>query len=357
MAEDLGERTEQPTERRLEEAREKGQVARSADLSAAVVLTAVVAVSLMFAEYAFGGMAQLLRATLSEGVLGRGYSLSGLVPELMVSFGEAARVAGPVMVFMCVIGLMGALVQVGWRITPQALEPKWSKLNVLTGFKNLLGKKALVKGGLDLLKFSMVAALVIFVVRGQHHEILALANLDVFQGFARSAALVRDLALWVLAILVILGLVDFWYQRWQHRTDLRMTTHEVKEERRSNEGDMEMKGRRMRIARQIAMQRLSSAVPTADVVVTNPTHYAVALKYDAESGSKAPRVVAKGADYLALKMRYLAAGAGVPIVERPPLARALYNEVAVGKEIHPAHYEAVAEVLAYVYRLEHRAAG
>ncbi|MBL8744966.1 MAG: flagellar biosynthesis protein FlhB [Phycisphaerae bacterium] len=357
MAEDLGERTEQPTERRLEEAREKGQVARSTDLSAAVVLTAVVAAALMFAEYSLGGMATVLRHSLSDESLGNGQSVSRLMPEMMASFGEAARVAVPVMSFLVVIGLIGALAQVGWRLSPAALEPKWNKLNVLTGFKNLLGKRALVKGGLDLLKFSLVAAVVGLVVSGQHREILALANLDVMQGVARAAGLVRELALWVLVILVSLGVVDFLYQRWQHRTDLRMTKHEVKEERRSNEGDAEMKGRRMRIARQVAMQRLGAAVPRADVVVTNPTHYAVALKYDAESGAKAPKVVAKGADYLALKMRYLAAGAGVPIVERPPLARALYHEVGVGKEIHPAHYEAVAEVLAYVYRLERRAAG
>jgi flagellar biosynthetic protein FlhB len=357
MAEDLGERTEQPTERRLDEAREKGQVARSADLSAAVILTSVVFACLVFAEFAFGGMGNLLRFSLSDASLGRGYSAAALVPELTLSFFEAARVAGPVMVILAVAALMGALVQVGWHISPQALEPKWSKLNVLTGFKNLFGKKAAVKGGLDLMKFALVAAVVVFVVRGQHREVLALANLDLYSGIAHAAILVRELALWVLAVLIVLGLVDFYYQRWQHRADLKMTKHEVKEERRSNEGDLEMKARRMRMARQIAMQRLGSSVPTADVVVTNPTHYAVALKYDAESGGRAPKVVAKGADFLALKMRYLAAGAGVPIVERPPLARALYNEVAVGKEIHPAHYEAVAEVLAYVYRLERQAVG
>jgi flagellar biosynthetic protein FlhB len=354
MAEDLGERTEQPTERRLDEAREKGQVARSADLSAAVILTSVVFASLAFAEFAFSGMGNLLRFSLSDASLGRGYSAAALVPELTLSFFEAARVAVPVMTILAVAALMGALVQVGWHISPQALEPKWSKLNVLTGFKNLFGKKAAVKGGLDLMKFALVAAVVVFVVRGQHREVLALANLDLYSGIAHAAILVRELALWVLAVLIVLGLADFYYQRWQHRADLKMTKHEVKEERRSNEGDLEMKARRMRMARQIAMQRLGSSVPTADVVVTNPTHYAVALKYDADApgGARAPKVVAKGADFLALKMRYLAAGAGVPIVERPPLARALYNEVAVGKEIHPAHYEAVAEVLAYVYRLE-----
>lgn len=355
MAEDLGERTEQPTEHRLETARRKGQVARSADLSAAVVIAAVILASLLFAPMSLEGIARLLRFALSGDTLGAGVHTGALTQEIATMSAEAARVMVPVMMFMLVIGTAGAVAQVGWRITPTALEPKWNKLNVITGFGNLFGRRALVKGGLDLLKFSVIAVLIGYVVTGQHREILALANLDLLQGFERAAALVRDLAIWIVAVLIVLGVVDYWYQRWQHRSDLRMTTHEVKEERKDNEGDAEMKGRRMRIARQVAMQRLGAAVPTADVVVTNPTHYAVALKYDGESAKGALRVVAKGADFLALKMRYLAASAGVPIVERPPLARALYNEVAVGKEIHPAHYEAVAEVLAYVYRLERRA--
>lgn len=357
MAEDLGERTEQPTEYRLESARNKGQVARSADLSAAVVLTAVVLVSMVAAPLALDGIARLLRHSLSEDVLGSGTTMASLVPELLTMSADAARITIPVMLFMVLVGVAGAVGQVGWRLSPASLEPKWNRLNVIAGFGNLLSKRALVKGGLDLFKFLAIAALIAYVVSGQHHEILALANLDLLQGFEHGALLVRDLALWMVAILILLGVADFWYQRWQHRADLKMTIHEVKEERRNNEGDAEMKGRRLRIARQVAMQRVGAAVPKADVVVTNPTHYAVALKYDAESAKGAPRVVAKGADYLALKMRYIAASAGVPIVERPPLARALYNDVAVGKEIHPAHYEAVAEVLAYVYRLEHRAAG
>lgn len=353
----MGERTEQPTERRLDEARDKGQVARSTDLSSAIILTAVVAASMLLAEYSFRGLTQLMRYSLSSDALGDGATPAALMPHVTLSFVEAARVVWPVMTLLALVALIGALVQVGWRITPQALEPKWSKMNPIKGVKNLLGRKAAVKGGLDILKFALVAAVVVMVLRGQHAEVAALANLDILAAVTHAAALMRELAVWVLLVLIVLGLIDFRYQRWQHREDLKMTRQEVKDERRSTEGDMEMKARRLRMARQVAMQRLTTAVPQADVVVTNPTHFAVALKYDAEAGMRAPKVIAKGADYLALKMRYLAAGAGVPIVERPPLARALYNEVAVGKEIHPAHYEAVAEVLAYIYRMERVGAG
>jgi len=149
--------------------------------------------------------------------------------------------------------------------------------------------------------------------------------------------------------------VDLLYQRWQHTEDLKMTKQQVKDERRSSEGDPEVKSRRFQMAREIIRQRLGAAVPEADVVVTNPTHFAAALKYDSDEMA-APRLVAKGADHLAMQIRLIAVAHGVPIVERPPLARALYRNVEVGQEVPSDLYEAVAEVLAYVYRLEGRAA-
>lgn len=356
MPEDLGERTEDPTERRIRQAREKGQVARSADLSAAIVLSASVVMCMLLVEFMLRSSMKLMRFSLSEEALGERGGSGSIVPQLIVSMSEIVRIVGPFMVVVVLVSFVGAVTQVGWHITPEGLAPKWGRLNPLSGVKNVMGKKALVKGGIDLMKFALIAVVVVWIVRGQHREVLALANLDLLSGVMRSAEMVRDLALWVLAVLIVLAAIDFKYQRWQHSRELRMTKQEVKEERRESEGDMEMKGRRLRFARQIAMQRLAASVPKADVVVTNPTHYAVALKYDESSGMKAPRVIAKGADYLALKIRYLASSNGVPIVERPPLARALYNDVPVGKEIHPQHYEAVAEVLAYVYRLEQTAA-
>jgi flagellar biosynthetic protein FlhB len=163
-----------------------------------------------------------------------------------------------------------------------------------------------------------------------------------------------DLALRVLAILLTLGVLDFMYQRWKHNRDLRMTKQQIKEEMKQSEGDPEVKRRRVRMQRQIAMQRISSAVPKADVIVTNPEHISIAIQYD--SGSmNAPRVVAKGADYLALRIRHIAMQHGIPIVERKPLARALYKEVAVNQEVPPAFYKAVAEILAYVYRVSGKA--
>jgi flagellar biosynthetic protein FlhB len=164
------------------------------------------------------------------------------------------------------------------------------------------------------------------------------------------------LALRILAVLLVLALIDFSYQRWKHSEDMKMTKQQVKDEMKQTEGDPEVKRRRMRMQQQIAMQRISSAVPQADVIVTNPEHISIAIQYDADR-MHAPKVVAKGADFIAIRIRQIATRHGVPIVERKPLARALYRDVGVGQEIPPDFYSAVAEVLAYVYRLSGRQAG
>ncbi len=356
MAEDLGEKTELPTEHRRGEAREKGQVARSTDLSAAVLMTAVVILMLLFAKPLIEGMIALMRHSFSEETLGAGITPARLAPDITLTFAEAARLTVPIMALMVLVAILAMVQQVGLKLSSRALEPKWDKLNAIKNLNRLVNKKSLVKAALDLLKLGVIGSVVTLIIRMNSQKLAALSSLELVDGLIVGATLVRDLAIWVLVILIILGVLDFIYQRWQHTQDLKMTKHEVKDERKSTEGDLETKARRLKMARQVAMQRLGIDVPKADVIVTNPTHYAVALKYDSDSGMNAPRVIAKGADYLALRIRYIAAAHGVPIIERPPLARALYREVKVGREIFPEHYEAVAEVLAYVYRLDRKLA-
>jgi flagellar biosynthetic protein FlhB len=356
VAEDMGEKTELPTDHRRSEARDKGQIARSTDLSSAVLMTAVVVLMILFAQPLIEGMAALMRHSLGAATLGAGITADRLRPDVTLTFWEATRLTAPIMALMVVVAVLAMLQQVGFKLSTKALEPKWDKLNFVKNLNRLVNKRSLVKAGLDLLKLAIIGAVVLMIVRADTDLLIGLANLSLVDGLIVGAALVRDLALWVLAVLIILGILDFTYQRWQHTQDLKMTKHEVKDERKSTEGDLETKARRLKMARQIAMQRLGIDVPKADVIVTNPTHYAVALKYDADSGMNAPRVIAKGADFLALRIRYIAAAHGVPIVERPPLARALYRDVKVGREISQEHYEAVAEVLAYVYRLDRKLA-
>lgn len=355
MAEDLGEKTEQPTAKRLSDARARGKVAKSADLSAAIVMAGATVVLCVFGLEILSGLAIIMRHVLSAPTLAGDLAGGRIAPDSALVFAHVARMVGPVMVLMMLVGFLAQVTQVGFMFSTRVLEPNLGRLNVISGMKKFLSVRSLVRGGLDVVKLALIGGVVFLVVRSDWEGVLALASLDLVQALAMAAWMLIKVAIWVLVVLFLLGFADYAYQKWQHTTDLKMTRHEVKDERKSAEGDTETKGRRLRLARQMAMQRLQRDVPGADVVVTNPTHYSVALRYDAKA-MDAPRVVAKGADYLALKIRYIASAHGIPIVERPPLARAIYHDVPVGREIHPAHYEAVAEVLAYVYRLEGRAA-
>lgn len=355
MAEDMGEKTEQPTGKRISDARNKGKVAKSADLSAAFVMAGATVVIIVFGAALANGMGALMRYILSPAVMAGDLDGGRLFSDSALVFGQVARMVAPIMLVMAVVGYVAQLTQVGVMFSSRILSPNLGRLNPIAGAKKFFSFRSLVKGGLDLLKLLLIGAVVWAVVASEWDAVLAIATLEVMPALTVAAWIILKLAIWVIVVLFLLGLADFSYQKWQHTQDLKMTRHEVKDERTASEGDTETKGRRLKLARQMAMQRLSRDVPRADVVVTNPTHFSVALKYDSAS-MEAPRVIAKGADYLALKIRYIASAHGIPIVERPPLARAIYRDVPVGREIHQAHYEAVAEVLAYVYRLEGRAA-
>lgn len=356
MAEDLGEKTEMPTPRRLSEARERGQSGKSVDLASALTLVGACVLIYWWAHGLMDFGAATLRRTLGPDGLASSLRVEDVQGDLVMEAIEGAKIAVPLMLIMAVIAYAGQVWQVGFMFTSKPLEPKLDRLNFFAGFGRILSARSVVKGAIDLAKLLVIAAVVVLVIRSETDAIISLAVLDLAGGMMETIRITVRVAVWVLVILIILGVIDRTYQQFQLHKDLRMTKQEVKDEFRSQEGDVEVKGRRMKFMRNLMMQRLQSDVPKADVIVTNPTHFSVAIRYDSAK-MNAPRVVAKGADYLALKIRYVAAAHGVPIVERPPLARSLYFNVEVGREINPEHYEAVAEVLAYVYRLEGRAAG
>lgn len=353
MAEDLGEKTEDPTSKRLADARERGQIARSADLSAAVVLSFAAIIMFLLGPRLFDGLGAYMRTALEPGSLGRGLTPAPLMDSVNLALAVGGRLLFPIMVVMAVAAWIEQVAQVGWNFTLEPLTPKIDRLSPIKGLKNIFSRKSLVKAIVNIGKLVLIAAVAMLVVQGDAAEIVALPSLTAGGAALVAARLMIELALWILAVLLFIGFVDRSYQVWQHKHDLRMTKHEVKDERKSTEGDAETKARRQRMAREIMRQRLRGDVPKADVIVTNPTHYAVAIKYDPEAMS-APKVIAKGADHMALQIRLIASGAGVPIVERPALARALYRSADVGREIPVEWYEAVAEVLAYVYRLDGR---
>lgn len=354
MAEDLGEKTEEPTEKRKRESREKGQVGKSTDFGSAFLLTGVVILMAVFGGKIFMSVANAVGMMLHEGTLARDLTGSTTGVETMRAFSESLRWLLPVWGMLFLVAIAGGLMQVGFLLAPKALQPKFERISPLKGVARLFSKRSLVKATLDVLKFAIIFTVGAVVMHSDEDRVVGVALLPLGQSVVMTARLVLELAIWVLIVLLILGIIDFTYQRWQNNQDMKMTKHEVKDERKSTDGDPDVKNRRARMARQVAMQRLSNDVPKADVIVTNPTHYSVALRYDANADD-APRVVAKGADYLALRIRQLAASNGVPIIERPPLARALYHQVPVGALIDPDFYEAVAELLAYVYRLEGKA--
>jgi flagellar biosynthesis protein FlhB len=352
VPEDLGEKTEAPTSRRLEEAREKGQVAKSQDLAGAVDLLAAVILLAVFGGVVARSMTSILRRVLQDW---RGWGSMAEVGGLIRGVAADAAIAlAPIMGIMVVVVILAHVVQTGPLLTTRPLQPNLSRLNPLAGLKRLVERRNMVKSMVQIAKIAVAAVVGWLFVSGAAAQIVALPRLGLAAGAAAIGQMLFHLALWLVALLIVLGLADLLFQRWQHTQDLRMTKDEVKDERRSMEGDPEIKSRRARMARQIAMQRIGQAVPTADVVVTNPTHFAVAIRYD-QDAMHAPRIVAKGADLLALRIRQVAAASGVPIVERPPLARALYAGFAVGQDVSPEFYQAVAEVLAYVYRLDRQA--
>jgi flagellar biosynthetic protein FlhB len=248
-------------------------------------------------------------------------------------------------------GAVAHLMQVGPLLAPKAIQPSLGKINPISGFKRILGLQALVKAGLDVLKVVAITGVAVITLIQYEARIAVLSQLELVPGIIEAGWIIVDFTLRLLVVLLLIGILDFIWQKTKHAKDLRMSKQEVKDEMKNADGDPEVKKRRMKMAQQIAMQRVGSAVPTADVIVTNPEHYSIAIRYD-ESTMVAPVVVAKGLDSLAMRIRYIARQHGIPIVERPPLARGLYRDVEVGRPIPPDFYAAVAEVLAYVYRLD-----
>jgi flagellar biosynthetic protein FlhB len=262
----------------------------------------------------------------------------------------------PFLALLLVVTIAGTAAQSGLLLTWKRLTPKPERVSPVSGFKRLFSADALSRLALGLLKVAVVTGIAYLTLAGRLGTVLSAGGLHTRGVLGLSAELVYDLALRLGAALLLLGLVDYLIQRWRLERQLRMTKQEVRDELKRMEGDPLIKQRRRRIQARLAMQRIHAEVPRADVVVTNPTHFAVALRYD-EAAMTAPRVVAKGRDLLAERIRQLAQQHGVPLVQRPPLARALYWTVEIGQEIPAKFYRAVAEILAYVYRLSGRRAG
>ncbi len=353
MAEENGEKSQEATPHRRQQAREEGQVAHSQDLGSAVMLLGGLFILTMTGPALLDFLARLLVQQLGgePWLTGDATFVIERWQELMYRLGQVLL---PLLGLGMLLSVLVHLLQVGPMFLPEKMLPDFSRLDPLRGLQRMLSLPNFVRLGLGLFKIAIIASVGLYAIYKHHEEILGLTGLDV----AQISWFTWDLCFWTGAkiglALLILAIIDYGFQWWQHQQDLRMTPQEVREEMRNLQGDPQMIARRRGVQRQLALSRISAAVPKADVVVTNPTELAIALQYDATTMA-APIVVAKGAGTVAQRIRRLALENGVPIVEKKPLAQALYRDVDVNHPVPNEMYAAVAEVLAYVYQLQGKA--
>jgi flagellar biosynthetic protein FlhB len=348
-----GEKTEQPTPKRLSDARDEGQVANSLDITSAALLLAGFCAFAATGTWFAHSCAVSLRYTITD-ALPRDLSDSSL-------WHDTAAVLMPLglwTIALCgglsVIAIITSVAQVGFHLSAKALMPKMTKINPITGFGRIFGLRGLMRFVTNVLKIIAVL-LIAWLVIGNDIARTTILRDDLGYRIAADSWMLFLLALKLASAVAIIAALDFVYQRYQHTRDLMMTKQEVKEEMKQSEGDPLVKAKVRQIQRQMAQRRMMQDVPKADVVITNPTHVAIALKYD-QGKMAAPVVLAKGYDDQAQRIKQIAAAHGIPLVENVPLARALAKEVPVGKAIAPRWYQAVAEVLAAVYKLKRGAA-
>ncbi len=348
-------KSEEPTEKRLRESREKGQLARSRELSTVAVTLGGIGGLLASG----GGLAQTLMAMMQgtfelsrETLLDEG----AMVRLLMGSGLMALEAIMPLLIALLIASIVGPVALGGWLFSAKAMAPKVSRMNPAAGLKRMFSTKALVELLKALGKFLVVLGVALLVLSAYQDDLLSIAKQPLDLAIMHSVEIVGWCALWMACGLIIIAAVDVPFQLWDNKQKLMMTKQEVKDEYKDSEGKPEVKSRIRQLQRAAAQRRMMQAVPEADVVITNPTHFAVALKYDGDKGG-APRLVAKGGDFVALKIREIAQEHKVTVLESPALARAVYYSTELDQEIPAGLYLAVAQVLAYVYQLRQYRSG
>ncbi|MBU0688027.1 MAG: flagellar type III secretion system protein FlhB [Gammaproteobacteria bacterium] len=343
------EKTESPSQRKLDKAREDGQVARSRELSTFMGLVASGAGLWMMGEMLGQGMLRLFHngLTLDRALA---FNIELMLPRLRDLFMDITLVFVPFLGLLVLVALFSPMLMSGWLFSTKALQPKFSKLNPFSGIKRMFSANSAIELLKALGKASLVGGIGAWVVWSNRDEVLQLVSEPVVSSIPHLNNMIWWSYAAIVAGMLLIVIIDVPFQLYEHTKKLKMTKEEVRRESKETEGDPQVKGRIRSMQREIARRRMMSEIPTADVVVTNPTHYSVALKYS-EDKMRAPIVVAKGSHLLAAKIKEIAKEHNVPILEAPPLARALHKHSELGAPIPEALYTAVAEVLAYVYQL------
>lgn len=352
MADDQGEKTEDPSEHRLEESRKKGEVASSKELASVIILTGALTALTFSSIFIFEVMSEYIEWLYGLDVT-KIFSQELGQKIFTRTFIVIGKCVAPIFLTSAALGVISQVMQVGILYAPEVIQLKFDRVNPLSGFKRIFSKKALVEVTKSIFKFTIVLSITYSVIN---------ANLTTFVGFLHTEApealdfgkyVAIKLALSILLGMLVVAIGDFAWEKYSYKQKLKMTKQEVKEETKQREGNPEVKQKIRSIQRELATKRMMADIPKADVIITNPTHISIVIRYDGET-MIAPEVVGKGADHLALKIREIAKEHDIPIVENVPLARALYKTVKVGQGVPRTLYKAVAEILAFVYRLKRK---
>lgn len=353
-----GEKTEPATAKKLKDAREEGQVAKSKELSAAIDLIVLFLVLKIFISYIGESLLSVFPVIYNKmpdiiNDSAGGISILSVTTVINNVMLVILKVVAPVFIIGIMCCILINVFQVGWKVTTKPMQPKASKINPLSGFKRIFSKDSLFELVKSIAKIALITYVAYTSIKDHQNELFLLYDIPLMQVIILVGTIVIDAGFQISLVYLVVGIVDWLYQKHKFKEDMKMTKQEVKDEYKNTEGNPEIKGRQRSKMREVSQRRMMQNLPTADVVITNPTHLSVAIKYDAEQNS-APVVIAKGEDFLAMKIREIAKENNIEIVENKPLARMLYANVDVGAEVPPELYQAVAEVLAFVYSLKNK---
>ena len=354
-----GEKTEPATQKKLTDARKEGKVARSKELSSAFGLIVLFLCLKVFVSYVgekFLGMFDLIYGNMpdfvkiNEGSMSAA-AASSLIYQVLI---HMLLTMLPFLIFGFAVALLVSIIQVGWTVSAKPMKPELSKFNPINGFKRMFSKDSLFELVKSIFKVGIIVYIAYTAIRDNESKLFVLYDISLKQAVGLVGNFVIDVGLKISLVYLVIGIADFAYQKFKFKDDMKMTKQEVKDEYKNTEGDPQIKGRQRRKMQEVSQKRMMQDVPKADVVITNPTHLAVAVQYDADA-SPAPIVIAKGADFVAQKIKEVAKDNQIEIVENKPLARMLYANVDIGAQIPPELYQAVAEVLVFVYKAQNRA--
>lgn len=352
-----GEKTEPATDKKLRDARDEGKVAKSKELTAAFDLIVLFLVLKMFMSfvgekllgffsYIYNRMPDFLNETQKDM---SSVTVRNFMNDIILQF---LLTCLPFFIFGVVVTILVSIVQVGWKVTTKPMAPKLDKFNPINGFKRIFSKDAIFELIKSVLKIGVILYMAYSSIKSHQNDIFILYELPLKRAVALVGDIIINTGLKISIVYLIVGIVDYIYNKHKFNEDMKMTKQEVKDEFKNTEGDPAIKGQQRKRMQEASQRRMMQDVPKADVVITNPTHFAVAIKYDADT-NQAPVVTAKGQDYVAMKIKEIARDNNIRIVENKPLARMLFHNVELGAEIPPELYQSVAEILAMIYKENH----